>query len=103
MNEEGIKSSQMLSVIGTAGLLSITALEQQKGQQHHLLISMLLVICVAGLLLVMAAVRRKPQCCCPLWPGVRNLKAGTLTLRRGDIVMKMPDHFFDVPFKICSS
>jgi len=58
--------------LGTAGLLSITALEQRKGQQHHLLISMLLVICVAGLLLVMAAVRRKPQCCGPLWPGGRN-------------------------------
>ena len=42
---------EMLPVSGTAGLLSITALGQQKG---HLLILMLLVICVVRLLLMMA-------------------------------------------------
>jgi len=50
---------EMLPVSGTAGLLSITALEQQKGQRPHLLILMLLVICVAGLLLMMASEGRK--------------------------------------------
>ena len=50
---------EVLPVSGTAGLLSITALGQQKG---HLLILMLLVICVAELLL-MAPEGRKAQCC----------------------------------------
>jgi len=54
---------EMLPVSGTAGLLSITALEQQKGQRHHLLILMLLVICVVGLLLMMASEGRKAECC----------------------------------------
>jgi len=51
---------EMLPVSGTAGLLSITALGQQKG---HLLILMLLVICAAELLLMMAPEGRKAQCC----------------------------------------
>ena len=51
---------EMLPVSGTAGLLSITALGQQKG---HLLILMLLVICVAEVLLMMAPEGRKAQCC----------------------------------------
>ena len=54
---------EVLPVSGTAGFLSITALEQQKGQRHHLLILMILVICVARLLLMMAPEGRKAQCC----------------------------------------